>query len=170
MELKAILKEGSSSRVISMDVPTISNFFIPNPIADSRWARPYQFRDVARYPLAEASDVSNDFRKLVNIVNESYAPNRIEQYKKGLLRLVDEHIARCGRLIFCDLVLYVDCLAYLVYASDLMTESQIVANYALWVKFVVDNRRPNILSSTKYGTVAFIGSDNERDLESCLNN
>ena len=168
MELTASLKDGWSSRTISMNVPIISNPLIPIPLVDSRWARPYVFRNVSQYPLAEASDVLTDFSKLVDFANHSSYSVKIDRYKDGLLKIVDEHIARCGRILFCDLLMYVDCLSYLCYASDLMTEEQIVDNYASWAKFIVDKRRSSVLSSTRWGATSFSGSDNEEDLSSCL--
>ena len=105
---------------------------------------------------------------VVSYVNTSSIAIKIDRYKDGLLKLIDAHSARCGRLLFCDMLMYIDCLAYLCYASDLMTESQILQNYASWAKFVVDKRKSSILCSTRWGAVSFIGSENERDLKSCL--
>lgn len=168
MKLSANLKEGWSSRTITIDVPTVQSPFLPMPYVDSRWARPYVFHDVSIYPLAEAHDVPNDFNRLVALVNSSTSSVKIEKYKDGLLKLVDEHISRCGRVLFCDLLMYVDCLAYLCYASDLMTEEQIQSNYASWAKFVVDKRRSAVKCSGRWGVSNFAGSENERDLNSCL--
>ena len=168
MKLSANLKDGYTSRVISMEVPTIQSPFLPIHYVDSRWARPFAFRDISLYPLTEANEVTNDFNKLVYYVNASTISIKIDRYKDGLLKVVDEHISRCGRLLFCDLLMYVDCLAYLCYASDLMTESQILNNYASWAKFIVDKRKNSIKCSTRWGAVDFIGSQNERDLNSSL--
>lgn len=168
MKLSATLKDGYTNRVISMEVPVVQSPFLPIPYVDSRWARPFVFRDVSMYPLAEANDVTTDFSKLVSYVNNSSSSIKIDRYKDGLLKVVDEHISRCGRLLFCDLLMYVDCLAYLCYASDLMTESQILNNYASWAKFIVDKRKSSIKCSTRWGAVDFVGSQNEKDLKSCL--
>lgn len=170
MNLSAVLKKGWSSRTISIEVPIVTNPFPRIDYVDSRWARPSAFRDVSRYPLSEANDVPNDFNRLVTHINSisSFWKKEIDRYKDGLLKLVDEHIVRCGRVLFCDLLMYVDCLAYLCYASDLMTEEQIVCNYASWAKFVVDKRKSSVLCSNRFGVVNFAGSDNERDLYSSL--
>lgn len=168
MKLSATLKEGYTNRVISMEVPVVQSPFLPIPYVDSRWARPFVFRDISMYPLAEANDVTTDFSKLVSYVNNSSTSIKIDRYKDGLLKVIDEHISRCGRLLFCDLLMYVDCLAYLCYASDLMSESQILNNYASWAKFIVDKRKSSIKCSTRWGAVDFVGSQNEKDLKSCL--
>lgn len=168
MKLLANLRDGYTSRVISMEVPIIQSPFLPIPYVDSRWARPFVFRDISLYPLAESNDVRTDFNKLVSYVNASSVSIKIDRYKDGLLKIVDEHITRCGRLLFCDLLMYVDCLAYLCYASDLMTEEQILQNYASWAKFVVDRRKNSIQCSSRWGAVSFCGSQNEKDLNSSL--
>jgi hypothetical protein len=168
MTLTATLVDGWSVRTVTVEVPTINNPFLPIPYVDSRWARPYVFRDVSQYPMSEAGSVQKDFNTLVTYANSSSKSSKIERYKDGLLKTVDAHIARCGRVLFCDLLMYVDCLAYLCYADDLMTEQQINSNYAHWAKFVVDARRSSVMCSTRWGATSFSGSDNERDLKSCL--
>lgn len=168
MIITATLKEDWTIRTISMEVPTLQHPLLPFPYVDSRWARPVVFHDVSNYPLAEADDVQNDFTTLVNYANTSTKSSKIDRYKDGLLKTVDAHISRCGRILFCDLLMYVDCLAYLCYASDLMTEKQILVNYAFWVKFIVDSRRSSLMSSTRWGATSYSGSKNEIDLNSCF--
>lgn len=89
----------------------------------------------------------NDFERLVYLINASSVSGKIERYKDGLLKFVEEHISRCGRVLFCDLLMSVDCLAYLCYASDFMTEEQIQNNYASWAKFIVDKRKSSVKCS-----------------------
>lgn len=168
MILSSTLKVGNSTRLISINVPIMKHPLLPVPYVDSRWARPSVFHDITRYPLAEISEVQNDFKGLVDYVNNSATTNIIDRYKEGLLKIVDEHITKHGRLLFCDLLLYVDCLAYLCYASDLMKETEINDQYASWAKYVVNNRTNSIMSSTRWGITYYSGSDNERDLNSIL--
>ena len=168
MKLTAELRTKRGIREVSINVPVISNALLPVPLVDSRWARPYVFRNVSNYPLSEQLNTINDFKRFVELVNESTATNEIERYKDGLLKIVDEHIRRCGRLLFYDLLMYVDCIAYVCYASDLMTEEQIVDNYASWVKFIVDKRESEIFCSTRWGATSFCNSINQHDLNSCL--
>lgn len=171
MELTATIREGwMSFRTISINVPIISSPLTPIPLVDSRWARPTVFRDIFRYPLAETTDAVNDFNRIVDFVNASTKPITIDRYKDGLLKIVDEHIARCERILFCDLLMYVDCLSYLYYASDIMTEEQIVVNYPSWIKSIVDKRKTYVLCSTRLGILNYSGSENEKDLNSSLNN
>ena len=168
MTISATIEEGCSSRIISMEMPMFCHPLLPNSYVDPRWARPYVFHDITRYPFSEINDVQKDFQSLVSYVNTSFEITKIKKYKDGLLKIVDAHILKYGRIIFCDLLLYVDCLANLCYASDLMTESQIKKEYASWVKFVVDSKMHSIMSSTMWGPMKYLGSDNERDLKSCF--
>lgn len=170
MRISATLKEGWKTRSISMDVPTISHPLLPVTYVDSRWARPYIFHDISNYPLSETTDVQHDFSTLVNYTNASSKKSNIERYLEGLLKVVDDHISRCGRVLFCDLLMYVDCLAYLCFASDLMTEQQINEKYPYWVKSIVDNRKDSVMCSSRWGVTAYSGSHNEDDLNTCFHN
>ena len=168
MELTAELRTRRGIKEVSINVPVISNALLPVPLVDSRWARPYVFRNVANYPLSEYVNTLNDYSRFIELVNATDAITDIERYKGALLKIVDEHIAKCGRLLFCDLLMYVDCVAYICYATDLMSESQIVDNYAHWVKYVVEKRRNSLYCSTRWGIGSFSGSMNEKDLDSCF--
>lgn len=168
MEITAFLKDGSTSRRISMDVPVINHPLMPLLFIDPRWARPVVFHDFANYVFAEANDVKNDFNNLVDCVNRASAGTTIDRYLAGLLAVVDNHIQRCGRLLFPDLLMYIDCMAYLCYASDLMTEKEVNANYVKWLKFVVDKYHSKLYASSMFGPQPFAGSKNERDYISCL--
>lgn len=168
MELIALLKEGDSIRKINMVVPIFTHPLLPPIYVDPRWARPAVFHSFADYLFAEINDVENDFNNLVDCVNQISSEFTINRYLAGLLAVVDDHIKRCGRLLFPDLLMYVDCMAYLCYASDLMTESEVNANYVKWLKFIVDKRRSNLYASTMFGKQPFAGSKNERDYISCL--
>lgn len=168
MILSSLLNDGISTRQISIDVPTIQNQFIITPYVDYRWARPYVFHNPSTYPMAEADDVKKDFATLANYASFSSMTNLTDRFKDGLLKTVDAHISRFGRVLFCDLLMYVDCMAYLCYASGIMTEAQIRNNYAAWTKFIVDSRKNSVMCSTKWGAKAYSGSENEYDLNSCF--
>ena len=168
MIISATLKDGWKTRSISMDVPTIIHPLLPVTYVDSRWARPYVFHDISNYPLSETTDVQHDFSTLVNYANSSSKVSNIERYMDGLAKVVDDHINRCGRVLFCDLLMYVDCLAYLCYASDLMTEQQINEKYPYWVKSIVDVRRHSVKCSSRWGATEYSDSYNEDDLNSCF--
>lgn len=166
--LKAVLKDGWSSKTVSLNVPLLTHPMLPVTYVDPRWARPFRFRDFSNYIFADRESAMQDFPNYVAMVNTCSSTMRLDRYKQGLLKIVDDHIRNYGRLVFTDLLMYVDCMAYLCYATDLMTEEQIVSNYASWVKYVVDNRKSYIKSSTRWGPGEFSGSQNEADLRSSL--
>lgn len=164
MIIQAILQENSIAKRISLDIPVISNPMLPVTYSDPRWARPPVFHDFSYYVFAEANDVPKDFQRLVHLVNESSGMNKMDKYKQGLLKLIDEHINIYGRLLFPDLLMFIDCFSYLCYASDLMSEDLIRDNYASWVRYVVCKRKDFIRSSIWGGDEDFIGSKSEVDL------
>ncbi len=55
----------------------------------------------------------------------------------GLMAVVMEHLTRCGRLIFGDLLIYVDCFAHLLIA-DGFSENEVRASYPKITKTIVD--------------------------------
>lgn len=168
INISATLKDGFHSRFVSVNLPILQHPLLPSALVDPRWARPFVFQDFSHYPFSEVDDVKTDFSRYVSLVNTCNSYTTIGKYKEGLLKIVDEHIRKTGRLLFPDMLMYVDCLAYLCYASDFMSEEQIRENYAMWAKYVLDNRRTYIKSSTRWGINEFSGSQNEADLQSCL--
>ena len=168
MKISATLKDGWKTRTISMNLPILEHPLLPVTYVDSRWARPAVFHDIFKYPLSEPTSVQDDFNTLVNYANSSSKTSNIERYIDGLTKMVDEHISRCGRVLFCDLLMYVDCLAYLCYASDIMNEQQICENYPYWAKNIVESRINYVKCSSRWGIGTYIGSSNEDDLNSCI--
>ena len=51
-------------------------------------------------------------------VNET----RLDTHIAGLMAVVMDHLARCGRLIFGDLLIYMDCFSLLLEADDFSDE------------------------------------------------
>ena len=160
----AELKEREYMRPISFNIPVVYNNLSQETCADSRWARHNVYcNNLILYPLSEINEAYKDFKKLVDFVNASQLNEPIDRYKDGLLKIVDEHITKYGRLLFGDLLMYVDSLAYLCYSSDLMTEEIIQQNYASWVKFIVDKRKNSIMCKQQFIVGPFIGSKIEED-------
>jgi len=54
-----------------------------------------------------------------------------------LITVVSAHINRCGRLLFQDLLLYMDCFAYLLKATG-YADSEIKRVYPIIAKQIVD--------------------------------
>ena len=66
-----------------------------------------------------------------------------EALKSGLYEVVSAHISRCGRLIYNDLLIYVDCWAYLLYAHN-NNKSVVEQLYPKIVKDIVDKYLPYV--------------------------
>ena len=80
--------------------------------------------------LAILGHASNSNQKLFN-----------DALKSGLDKVVFAHISRCGRLIYNDLLIYVDCWAYLLYAHN-NNKSVVEKLYPHVVKDMVDKYLP----------------------------
>lgn len=79
-----------------------------------------------------------DCQKQVIAMGEtSNSPNKIDRHIGGLMAVVMEHLTRCGRLIFGDLLIYVDCFAHLLIA-DGVSEAEVRATYPKITKTIVD--------------------------------
>ena len=162
------LTENGVSRPYSCDIPTLSHPMLPFSYIDPRGIRPFVFHDFSRYVFEEAPDFPMDFQRFVQLANSSSAYTRIERFKDALLKICDEHIGRCQRLVFTDLLMYVDCMCFVCLACGEMNTGLIKNNYGKWAKMVVDKRGYYIKSSTHFGPGQFNGSQNQEDLLSCL--
>ena len=75
-----------------------------------------------------------------NIVNKSNTISDNDVFfclGQGLITVVSAHINRCGRLLFQDLLLYMDCFAYLLKATG-YADSEIKRVYPIIAKQIVD--------------------------------
>ena len=79
----------------------------------------------------------DDCTNLLIAVNASDEEKLVDKYIGGLMALVMKHISRCGRLIFGDLLIYVDCFSLLLKAAGI-NESQIRTIYPKVTKLIVD--------------------------------
>lgn len=62
---------------------------------------------------------------------------KMDRHIGGLMAVVMEHLTRCGRLIFGDLLIYVDCFAHLLIADD-FSEKEVRDAYPKITKNIVD--------------------------------
>jgi len=75
-----------------------------------------------------------------NIVNKSNTISDNDIFfclGQGLITVVSAHINRCGRLLFQDLLLYMDCFAYLLKGTG-YADSEIRRVYPIITKQIVD--------------------------------
>lgn len=64
-------------------------------------------------------------------------PSKMDRHIGGLMAIVMDHLTRCKRLIFGDLLIYVDCFAHLLIADGFL-ESEVRAAYPRITKTIVD--------------------------------
>ncbi len=70
-----------------------------------------------------------DCQKQVIVMGETgEGTTKLDRHVGGLMAVVMEHLARCGRLIFGDLLIYVDCFAHLLIA-DGFSEDEVRSIY-----------------------------------------
>ena len=94
-----------------------------------------------------------------NIVNKSNTINDNDVFfclGQGLFSVVSAHINRCGRLLFQDLLLYMDCFAYLLKATG-YADSEIKRVYPIVTKQIVDHTSQYVKDS--HTLVPFIATN-----------
>lgn len=79
-----------------------------------------------------------DCQKQVIAMGEtSNTLSKLDRHIGGLMAVVMEHLTRCGRLIFGDLLIYVDCFAHLLIA-DGVSIREVKTVYPRITKTIVD--------------------------------
>lgn len=76
-------------------------------------------------------------KQVVAMGETTKTTNKMDRHIGGLMAVVMEHLTRCGRLIFGDLLIYVDCFAHLLIA-DGVPEAEVRATYPRITKTIVD--------------------------------
>lgn len=75
--------------------------------------------------------------QLTAMTASSVNDSRSDAHICGLMAAVMAHLNRCGRLIFGDLLIYMDCFSYLLWA-DGASEEEVKRTYPHLVKTIVD--------------------------------
>lgn len=89
----------------------------------------------------------NDCNTQVNAMSQiPTAASIMDAHVGGLMAAIASHINRCGRLIFGDLLIYVDCFSLLL-AADGIGDKEIRHVYPRIVRTVVD-RYPNHIKNS----------------------
>ena len=160
--------DGYVSRRINYNIPTISQPMMPVSYVDSRTIRPLVFRDFSRYPFSETQNFSQDFQRFFQFLDESSFASIVLRMKDALRKSISWHIRNYQRIVFTDLLMYVDCMGFACLAFDNFTENYVIASYPDWVKMIVDENSSSIKAASRFGPVPYYGSQNHRDLDSCL--
>jgi len=88
----------------------------------------------------------NDCQNIVNKSNTIPDDDVFFCLGQGLMSVVSDHINRCGRLLFQDLLLYMDCFAYLLKATG-YADSAIKGAYPVVAKQIVEVTRQYVKDS-----------------------
>jgi len=80
------------------------------------------------------TDCQKQVIAMAEAANES---DRLNLHIGGLMAAVMDHLSHCGRLIFGDLLIYVDCFAHLLIA-DGFSEDEVLKIYPKITKTIVD--------------------------------
>lgn len=75
--------------------------------------------------------------QIVAMDTSTSSDSKMDAHMGGLMAAVMNHLKRCGRLIFSDLLIYVDCFSYLLLA-DGFSEEKIKNIYPRITKTIVD--------------------------------
>ncbi len=72
--------------------------------------------------------------------------SKIDRHIAGLMAVIMDHLSRCGRLVFSDLLIYMDCLSLLLDA-DGFSEEEIRELYPIIAHSIVELYPGHIKSS-----------------------
>lgn len=84
-----------------------------------------------------AAQFISDCQKQIIAMSISEESDKLYRHIGGLMAVVMEHIDRCGRLIFGDLLIYIDCFSLLLEA-DGFSETEIRKMYPRITRSIVD--------------------------------
>lgn len=87
-------------------------------------------------------EFQNDCENIINVAGNS-TNSGIDAFVDGLLDVVKSHINRCGRLIFGDLMIYVDCFAHIIKAIGL-PENEVKQCYLIELAIITKGFLPYI--------------------------
>lgn len=85
--------------------------------------------------------------QIAGIEGAGIKPSRLDVHIAGLMGVVMHHLSRCGRLIFGDLLIYMDCFSILLEA-DGFSEGEIKKLYPKVTRSVVESY-PNLVFNTQ---------------------
>lgn len=141
----------NNKKIFSFDVPTNEQGVITNRFCPKSFLVPQNgLYDVITPINGETIlEFEQDCRNLANaITNSTYkdSNNKWEIYMDALARLVTTHVSQHGRLIFNDLLTYIDIFSYFLFA-DGIDEDNIKTNYPRFTyQFLI--KMPNYLKDS----------------------
>lgn len=89
----------------------------------------------------------NDCQKqVIAMSGTNYGESRLDFHIAGLMGSVMDHLSQCGRLIFGDLLIYMDCFSYLL-SADGFNDDEIKTIYPRVTRSIIE-LYPNYIKNT----------------------
>ncbi len=115
----------------------ITNYFCPDSLLIDKDS-PFSIMSAIIPQNGELEDeFVNDCQNIVNASNSISNNDITFCLQNGLHAVIAKHVNRCGRLLFQDLLLYIDCYSYLLKAVG-YSENEIKRLYPAITKKIVD--------------------------------
>lgn len=125
---------------ISFPLPVESGFVITNQYRPDIIPLP---NPIVGLQAGEAIfEFQNDCENIINVAGNS-TNSSVDAFVDGLLGVVKSHVNRCGRLIFGDLMIYVDCFAHIIKAIGL-PEDEVKQCYLIELAIITKGFLPYI--------------------------
>jgi hypothetical protein len=90
--------------------------------------------------------ISDCQKQVIAMSSASNGDSAIDIHIAGLMAIVMNHLNRCGRLIFGDLLIYMDCFSYLL-SADGFSDDEIKKMYPRVARTIVE-LYPNYIKNT----------------------
>lgn len=126
---------------ISFNLPTTSSFVITNqyrPNLQSEMALPI-------VDMQAGEDIKDFYNDCNNILIEASRSSQegVDALLDGLTSVIKAHIARCGRLIFGDLMIYIDCWAHILKGGG-VSDQNVRDYYSVGLGILISGFLPHI--------------------------
>lgn len=140
-KFKATILGQSKELVVNAPVRNgfvITNEFCPEGLTDVQNNNVnFPFEITGTIQGESIAEFQSDCASLIEAMNACNATERLDVHLWALQCLVESHLRRCGRLIYTDMLLYVDCFTLLLKA-DGFDENMIRKSYPAVVYNIVE--------------------------------
>lgn len=103
-----------ATETLTMQLPSENGWVITNAFCSDRLLVGETILPISPIRRGLESEFYNDCSAIIQLASKSGKVSFNDALLEGLDCVVSAHIARCGRLIYTDLLAYVDCWAYLL--------------------------------------------------------
>ena len=125
------------TETLTMQLPSENGWVITNAFCPDRLLVGETILPISPIRRGLESEFYNDCSAIIQLASKSGKVSFNDALLEGLDCVVSAHIARCGRLIYTDLLAYIDCWAYLLYAHNKM-RNVVEEKYPIVVKNMVN--------------------------------